>query len=364
MSNNFPLSPIDDFIVVGGNPTGTTSAAELRAWSRRTQETLDQAGDFTSRGRLSGSFIYAHPPDYRGRPTLRFSVADWRALFREFKELGLDTVIWQASAWMELGECYYPSNKLSGYRQWNVVEPMMQAANDEGMFLFLGTFGLLNGEMTLGKDDRDLSRAIGAAEQEIACYRELLELYRGGFQGYYLSSETYYHPERDPQLYTLYGTFFERVTNSVKELTPELKILASPAAIHATGHEHEAVERLLTCFGRAQVDFFAPMDCIGQGEELVMLEDDLKVWRNVSSATGAEFWTNCETFFIPDRDGAVMKIEPAEPRRFLYQMTVADRVGAKKLVTWEAMHFLDPNGSPEAHALRRAYLEHIAGLQE
>jgi hypothetical protein len=45
-------------------------------------------------------------------------------------------------------------------------------------------------------------------------------------------------------------------------------------------------------------------------------------------------------------------------------MTVADRVGAKKLVTWEAMHFLDPNGSPKARALRQAYLEYVAGLQK
>jgi len=364
MSHSIPLSPIDDFIVVGGNPSGTTSAAELSEWSRRTQATLDQAGDFTPRGRLSGSFIYAHPPDYRGRPTLRYSVADWRALFREFKEIGLDTVIWQASAWMELGECYYPSRLLSGYRQWDVVEPMMQAASDEEMFLFLGTFGVLSGEATLGTDDRDLSRAIAAAEQEIACYRELLQLYPGGFQGYYLSSEATYTPERAPEIYPLYGTFFERVTHTVKALTPEVKILASPAVIHATGHMREAVESQLTCFGRAAVDYFAPMDCMGQGEELAFLEDDLTVWRDVSAATGAEFWTNCETFFIPDRDHAVMKIEPADPRRFLYQMTVADRVGAKKLVTWEAMHFLDPNGSPKARALRQAYLEHVAGLHQ
>ena len=313
---------------------------------------------------LSGSFIYAHPPDYRGRPTLHFSVAEWRALFRELKELGLDTVIWQASAWLELEECYYPSKAMAGFKQWNVVGPMIEAVNAEGMTLYLGTFGVLNRAVSLGVLDGDIGKAVEVAERELKCYQELLNLYGGGFHGYYLSTEVGYSPRGNPRHYAHYGIFFERITQCVKELSPEIKILASPAVAESAGHEAEAMDRLLECFGRAHVDIFAPMDCIGQVSDLGMLEANLGVWKGVCKATGAEFWVNCESFLISDLQGCVVQIEAADPKRFLYQLTVADRLGAKKLVTWEAMHFMDPHGAPKSQALRQAYLRHCASVRQ
>lgn len=356
------VTPVEDFVVGSGCLTDPTSAEVYRHWARRTKEVLDRAGDVRPASRLTGSFIYAHPPDYRGRPALRFSVEDWRALFRELKELGMDTVIWQASAWRELEECYYPSRKLAGYKQWNVVEPMMQAAGEEGMLLYLGSFGVLGGgDDALGIADGDLAKARETAELDLACYREVLGLYGGRFHGFYLSSEVCYAPSRPRHTYDHFAAFFERVTNEVKSLTPDKEILASPAVLKIRGYEREAVERLLTCFGRAKVDAFAPMDCIGQGEDLAMLETNLTVWREACEALGSEFWSNVETFTVTDRCHPVMKIEPAEPRRVLYQMATAERHGATKLVTWEAMHFLDPNGPPEAQALRRACLDAARG---
>lgn len=359
MKYTIPVSQVDDFVVIAGDPSDTASKERYEVWAQHAKAVLDKAGNFKPSGKLSGSFICAHPPDYRGRPAMKFGVEDWRALFREFKELDMDTVIWQAASWMELQECYYRSRLLSDYKQWNVMDAMVKAANEEKMFLYLGTFGVLNGELSLGVKAGDIGMAAAAADRELACYRELLDLYRGAFQGYYLSSETYYGPWRAPLAYKHYGVFFERITNNVKETTPELKILASPASLQSAGHEQEAAGRLLECFGRARVDMFAPMDCIGQLEELGNLEADLRVWKEVSRATGAEFWVNCESFAIPGRRGAVMQIEPAEPRRFLYQLTIADSMGAKKLVTWEAMHFMDPNGNAKARALRRAYSDSL-----
>jgi len=358
MNNGIPVSEIDDFVVVAGRPPNPSHPEKMKALERSTAEVLEKAGDFQPRGLLSGSFICAHPPDYRGRPSLHFSVADWRAVFREFKEIGINTAIWQASAWKELRECYYPSRAFPGYRKWNAVEPMIKAAGAENMELYLGSFGVLNGETSLGITDDDSGRAIEAARNELACFKELAELYGGGFQGYYLSSEAIFWPQRAPIVYRHYGEFFRRVTDGVKQAAPKLKILASPAVCYSTGCEQEAFDRMMESFGSAHVDFFAPMDCIGQAHDLGTLENSLGVWSEVCRAKGSELWSNCESFLITDPAGSVMQIEAADPRRFLYQMTVADRIGAKKLVTWEAMHFMNPAGEPKARLLRQAYQQH------
>jgi Domain of unknown function (DUF4434) len=358
MSDSMSITRIDDFKVVGGQPENPDGDVRFQAWEQRTQAVLDGSDDVVPRGRLSGSFIYAHPPDYRGRPAVHFGVEEWRTVFREFRELGLEYAIWQASAWSELRECYYPSAVLSDFKQWNVIEPMLQAAHDENLAVYLGSLGVLSGELSLGVSNADVNQAMRVAEQELACSRELFSLYSGGFQGYYLSSETYYAPKRNPLAYKHYGMFFERVTGEIKSMDPDMKILASPAAFCPVEGEGEAVGRLMECFGRASVDIFAPMDCTGQMRNLDVLERDLGVWGVVAEETGAEFWVNCESFTVRTYTGEVMSIEAADPMRFLYQMALAERLGAQKLLTWEAMHFMDPNGDEKARALRSAVLAH------
>lgn len=350
------FTPVDDFVISGGGAIDPARADALRQWARRTGEFLDKAGNAKPRMSLTGSFICAHPPDYRGRPAHHFSVAEWQVLFREFKELGMDTVIWQASAWRELKECYYPSKRLSHFRQWNVVEPMLAAAAAEGLTVFLGSYGVLGGGWGdgLGVDTGDMARVREAADVEIACVRELLGLYGGGFQGFYLSSELCYHWSHNPRQYDHFGELFERVTGEMKERAPGLPVLASPAVLKTIGYEREAVANMVRCLGRARVDIVAPQDCIGQGEDLEYLGSNLEVWRTICEEIGARFWSNVETFAFTDHGQP--PIEAAEPRRVFCQMAMAEAQGAEKLVTWEAMHFLDPNGPPKARALRNACL--------
>src|SRR5437867_310932 len=145
MNHEIRIANIDDFAVVAGKPADPAVAARHVTWTKRTAEVLAKAGDFKPRGHLSGSFVYAHPPDYRGRASLKFGVSEWREVFREFKEIGIDIAIWQCSGFLELGECYFPSQSLSGFKQWNVVEPMLRAANDEGVPLYLGALCVLRG---------------------------------------------------------------------------------------------------------------------------------------------------------------------------------------------------------------------------
>jgi len=355
MSDSIPVTGIDDFVVVAGCPPDPAYLAKYKACQCRNTEILGKAGDFKLQGELSGSFICAHPPDYRGRPSLHFNVADWRTLFREFKEIGIDTVIWQASVWQDMKECYYPSRIFSDYKQWNVVEPMMEAARAESMTLYLGTFGFIRGDIPLGIREADISKAVETAEIELACFNELHALYGGGYHGYYLSHEVAVWPNRPPMVYQHEGAYFERVTAGIKEMAPELRILASPATYDSKGREQESIDSMMVCFGKAHIDIFAPMDCIGQVRDIGTLKTELGVWKEICKAKGSEFWVNCESFLITDPQGAVMQIEAADPMRFRYQMTVAKQMGAKKLVTWEAMHFMNPAGEPKARILRQAY---------
>jgi len=102
--------------------------------------------------------------------------------------------------------------------------------------------------------------------------------------------------------------------------------------------------------------FFAPQDSIGTGNNLAYLETGLGIWKQVCLNLGAEFWVNCESFSVTDYGAPIITIEPAEFRRFAVQLAISTRLGAGKLVTWEAMHFFDPQGDEGAQRLRREYL--------
>ena len=357
MSEPVRVTPVDDFVVLAGALPSPGLSDWLRRRDERSAAVLNEPVNFHPEGLLKGTFIYAHPPDYRGRPTLAYAVADWRRLLRECAELGLDTVIWQASAWMELRECYYPSEVLSSYRQWDVVGPLLEAAREERFQVWLGTVGILRGDESLGVNDQEPDKALEAADRELACYRELLQRYGGGFHGYYLSSETYYHPQMPVHRFQHYRRLYERVTHGVKALTPHLPILASPGTA-PRDYQAEAAERLRECFSDARIDVVAPMDCIGQGNDLASLPAGLELWARTCRAIGAEFWVNCEAFRVTDYQGPVIQIEPADPRRFSRQLTAAACAGARGLVTWEAPHFMDPGGTEQARRLRQGYLDY------
>lgn len=308
-------------------------------------------------GRLSGSFIYAHPGGYRGRNTMNDGIPEWRSLFRELKELGMDTAIMGVAAWHDYNECFYPSEIFKNLRICNVLEPMLAAASDENMRVYLG--GLVHSESALGAESGDVGMANACAEKELACYRELVQHYRGAFHGYYLASETGFWSWGNAEFLTrCYHTFFQRVTNGVKDLTPELPILGSPYTVRCPGREEEALETLIKVHSGCPLTALAPQDSIGTTlNTLDFLASGLELWKKVCLNIGAEFWVNCEAFNCTDFSGPFSVILPADFKRLAIQLDSAERAGARKLITWEAIHFMNPGGSREARRLRAEYLE-------
>ena len=357
MVNQKLTVPLDDFLVMRRPPLTPETQASTDERDRLNAEFLARIDQPPTGGRLSGTFIYAHPPDYRGRPTLADTEQDWQALFRELKEIGITTIILQAAAWAEFRECYYPSKLFHGFRTWNVLDPLVKASMAEQMTLYLGGVGILYGHIELGTESGDLQQAKQAAERELKSYQELLVLYRGGFQGYYLAPETAYHHGMNPAHYRCYHEFFKRATNGVKDLTPELPILTSPYTTYCPGHEPEAIDCLTRLHAGCPITAFAPQDSIGTFNNLSFLEKGLTIWKEVCRCKGAEFWVNCESFSITNFGGPICTIVPADFQRFAIQLDTAARLGAKQLISWEAPYFLARDGDDRARQLRRDYLQ-------
>jgi hypothetical protein len=347
---------IDDFLVMRRAPLDENGRAAVAERARVNAEFLDAISVPPAGGALSGTFVYAHPPDYRGRPTLDWDAGRWRALFQELKALGIRLAILQAAAWLDFEECYYPSDLFRGFRTWNVVEPLLEGAAAEGMTVFLGAAGVLYNETEFGVPAGDPAPAVAAARREIRCYRELLDRYRGHFHGYYLAPETGFPPDQNPSHLRCFHAYFERVTNEVKALTPELPVLGSPWTAACPGQEEAAVEYLSRLHANCPFTALAPQDSIGTFSNLAFLERGLGIWKRVCAAIGAEFWSNCESFAITDPGGPVVTIEPAEFRRFAVQLDTAARAGARRMITWEAPYFLAAEGCPAARRLRAEYL--------
>ena len=153
---------------------------------------------------ISGTFICAQPPNYRGLPMLHATEEQWAEKFRLLKTYGVDTVIYQAAVWNELETVYYPSKRFASYRLFDSLGKVLSAAKKEGLDVYLGAYGSVSG-WCMGKDP-------AYVEQEklnhFAVQDELFELYGGQFKGIYFAPETAYRGERD--LYT------EKTLNSIR----------------------------------------------------------------------------------------------------------------------------------------------------
>lgn len=314
------------------------------------REYLDALTTLPAGGRITGSFIYAHPPDYVGRPTLEYGLAEWRRLLGELKELGLDTVIYQAAVWAEVRECYYPSKLFADYKTWNALEPLMEAVAAEGMTLYLGGLGNM-----LAFDEKATAATLEAdAQNQLACFRELMA-YRGGFHGFYMSPETGYPGQRQPQREKLLNQYFTRVCRGVKDLTPDLPILMSPGTYYLANHDREIHDFLYNLLQGCPVDYVAPQDSIGTfGNRLPHLRRSFEIWRDVCNGLGITLWVNVESFERV-RIGTAQDFVAADIQRLRVQLAAASQFGSK-IISWEAPYFYASLAGERGLQLRADYL--------
>ena len=305
-------------------------------------------------GRLSGSFIYAHPPDYIGRHTMNWGVAEWQDLFREMKEMGIDTVIYQAAVWLEVKESYYPSKLFPDFKTWDSVGSLCEASAREDMMLYLGGLGNLmcfdwNATAETFQRDRDA---------QLACFQEIKSLYEGGFQGFYMSPETGYPGARQPEREVLLNQYFRQVCEGVKAEMPDLPILMSPGTYYMKGHDQDIYDFLVGIFKDCPVDYMAPQDSIGTfGNQLPHLDTSFEIWSRVCESLGFTFWVNAESFERV-KIGTSLDFVSADFNRLAIQLSTANKY-AEKIISWEVPYFYSELAGERGVELRKAYIESL-----
>ena len=289
-------------------------------------------------GRISGSFIYAHPPNYRGAEAVNYKKSDWLRELSRLKRLGIDTVIFQASVWDELHECYYKSKLFKDYDRFDVVAPMLEAANELNLTVFLGAVG----SVTCWHEKLNKQIVDSEAAKQIGCFDELCKDFAGGFHGIYFSPESAYPGFRDSELECFLGELYGRFFNEIRERDDNLKIMMSPATFYHPGKMDDMAGAWLGMFEKAHPDILAPQDSIGCG--CITLDkqiEALKIWRNICDQAGIEFWSNVEVFecCAPYHDETSRRIAPAE--RVVTQINNAAPY-VSKFITWELLYYGNP----------------------
>lgn len=266
--------------------------------------------------RISGSYICPHAPDYVGLPTLTWDERRWQSLFQDMKASGLDTVVFQASIWNELGECYYGSKRFSKeYRIWNVVEPMLAAASEEGMQVFLGGYGSVIGWLG-AKDQRLIDIEV---ERQLACMEELLAL-KHGFAGIYFSPENAFEGKRDLENEKLLNRLYREYFSKIKEIAPDKLVAMSPASMFHKGMKNEFLSFWDSLLDGVPLDILMPQDSIGTaGCSLENQSEMWQLWKMAADSNEVRLWCHLEIFERREF-GGVRPFLSADPQRVLAQL--------------------------------------------
>ncbi len=337
----FPVDEIDG-IPWFAPPVGFDEAKSLRRVIEVCNANAEYLGtlDLKPECHLDASFIYAHPADYKGMPMLNASSREWKGVFSRFKEMGIGTVIFQASLWRELNECYYKSERYSFLKCYSVLERMFEAAEAENMEVFLGGYGSVAG----WKNNMSRDALMQELAEHRACFGEIRKL--GKISGMYFPSETSFTdrrlPEREARMKILYNGFAEMV----KEYDSSLKVIVSPATQHDPADNAMFMDFWNAILQDTKVDILMPQDSVGTNGCLVKdIPAIWPAWKTVADANGVELWGHVEIF---ERRGYTKRVGlyPASPERVSAQMALS-RPFVKKRCCWEAQYLASEAAGPE-----------------
>ena len=295
--------------------------------------------------KITGSYIHAHGPDYYGTPTLNYTVADWEKLFKDMLSRGIDTAVFQASLWHELSECYYPSEYFkSEYRQWNIIEPMLEAAQNCTMKIILGAYGSAIGWLS-APDEKAVRKEI---DRQLHCIKELFK-YKDKFDGIYFSPETAFHGERNAHKEKMLNTIYREYFSVLKELAPEKPIAISPGSLFCQSMQEHFLDYWMALLENVPLDILMPQDSIGTwGCSLVNQKTMWQFWRKVADAKGITLWSHTEIFERQHFRGKG-DFTAASPERVIAQLhNLAPFV--EKCICFEYPYFA--NNAPKAQVLK------------
>ena len=330
----FPLKDIGGFKIFLPRQEDIENGMKKVTWAQKANQ--DFLADYHMPERLpmqiTGTFIYAHAPDYHGRPMLDANTDDWLCLFNHFKTLGMDTLCFQAALWNELNECYYTSAYFRDMLQFHVLEPMIQAAEMANMSLYLGGYGSVSG----WSNSTDPATWKQEMKRHRICFPEISHL--GRIDGFYFPCETAYLGKRNPKQEEKMHFLYKEFVSMVKEENSSRKVICSPGTKYFPGKEDEFAESWMAILEGVGMDILMPQDSVGTCScPLIYSEKLWKRWHRISRQAGCRLWGNIELF---ERKSFTEEINliPALPKRVAAQITnIAPFV--EKLCCWEAGYF-------------------------
>lgn len=344
----FPVGHVDDkpyFMP----PVGFDEKSELEKTLNTNKHNIDiaAAGNIKSEAKISGTFIYARPPDYRGLHMYNASADDWCKIFRRLKKMNMDTVIFQAALWKELNECFYVSEYFNDMPHYAVLENMFEAAELENMEVYLGGYGSCSGWQKK-LSDADMQNEL---ENHRKCFEEISRI--GKIRGAYFPSEVAFRGQRDDEIEKRMHRLYKSFSSMVKEKNPDCKILISPATSPFDGREKDFIDFWNSILNNSGVDILMPQDSIGGGEKLDISVRRWRYWKECADANNIELWANIELF---ERQGYRPKtnLVPAEVQRVNAQIAQAAPF-VNRLMCWEAMYFASPEAGKRGRALQRFF---------
>ena len=346
---NWKIQEVDDFVIFMASDDIIDETNAKYAESNRENELfLANNPDAEVTLPITGTFICAQPPNYRGLPMLHATEEEWTEKFKLLKSFGVDTVIYQAAVWNELETVYYPSKRFAGYRKFDSLGKVLSAAETVGFDVYLGGYGSVAG-WCMGKDPAFVQQE---KDNHFAVQDELFELYGGRFKGIYFAPETAYRGERDFYAENALNSIYRDFCDRLKSLHPDCEILMSPATKYFEGKLDEMVESWNVILDGVKLDIMAPQDSIGCcGNVLKHQKETFQVWKRICDTHNIRFWSNVELFEnikLPGIDHSMA----ADPRRIAHQMAHAAE-GAEKLISWEMLFFTDDRSGERAAHLRK-----------
>ena len=344
---NWKIINVDDFVIFKASDDIVDEANQKYAEANQiNRDYIANNPPATPSKHISGTFICAQPPNYRGYPMLHATEDDWFQKFELLKTMGVDTVLYQAAVWNELETVYYPSKRFKTYRLFDQIGNVLAAAKRAGIDVYMGAYGSVSG-WCMGKDPAFVEQE---KQNHFAVQDELFELYSGQFKGIYFAPETAYRGERDLYTEKTLNSIYRDFCDRLKSLYNNCEIVMSPATKYFEGKLGEMIDSWNTILDGVKLDVMAPQDSIGCcGNTLDHQMDTFKVWRTICDDKNIRFWSNVELFENIDCS-MVDPIIPADPRRVAHQMSNASQF-AEKLISWEMIYLTDPSSGERSGEL-------------
>ena len=355
--NPFPIGPCDDFQIYLP-PDNMDEAAEMKRVISFNQRNIEFIRNFKlpeKQTRIKTSFVYAHPADYKGRPMVHATVAEWRTALQELKAKGIDSVIFQSALWREINECFYMSKNFSFLKCNPVIEHLTEAAEIENIKVYLGGYGSVAGWRETFSEE-ELKKEIAEHKR---CFDELKQF--KSVAGFYFPSETSYFDSRLPEKEKRMNYLYRNFVDMVKSYNSDLRVISSPATMHRVEKNEEFKDFWHSILENSHMDIIMPQDCIGNAcSELSELDAQWKAWKDVTSAHNIELWSHTEIF---ERRSYMQKVNlhPCHPDRVAVQLALTAPYVTNH-ACWEMHYFANPASGSEGERLDN-YFRNITSQQ-